>query len=95
MACGLPIVAERVGGIGEYVTDECAILCAPKNINEIVDAVLTVAESKPLQQRMGAASRKRALDLDWQLSARALLEIYRSPCPESRTSTDTMVTDRS
>ena len=29
LACGLPIVSTRVGGIPDYVPDDCGRLCAP------------------------------------------------------------------
>lgn len=76
MACGLPVVAERIGGIPEYVNEHCASLCTPKNAEEISMQVLRIARSKELQDKMGAESRSRALQLDWSKMAAQVEKIY-------------------
>lgn len=74
LACGLPIVTERVGGIPEYVNDECALFC--DNINAFIDNIIKVSASSQLQEEMGLAARKRAEQLDWRVSAIKMREIY-------------------
>ena len=39
MACGLPIISERLGGIPEYVTAQSSILVEPGNRDAIAAAV--------------------------------------------------------
>ncbi len=74
LACGLPIVTERVGGIPEYVNEKCAVFS--EDVDAFVKNILTIANSKQLQQEMGLAARERAEELDWRKSATIIKEIY-------------------
>jgi glycosyltransferase involved in cell wall biosynthesis len=56
MACGLPIVATKVGGIPEIVTDgENGLLVEPRNPEQIAEAVLIILEHDELAQRQREA----------------------------------------
>jgi glycosyltransferase involved in cell wall biosynthesis len=76
MACGLPIVAERVGGVPEYVNCNCAFLTAPGEADEIVLALRRLRDHPETRLRMGHNARQRALDLDWRNTAAAMIDIY-------------------
>ena len=65
MACGLPIISERLGGIPEYVTAQSSILVEPGNRDAIAAAVDRLYDSPLLQSEMREAARKRAEELDW------------------------------
>jgi glycosyltransferase involved in cell wall biosynthesis len=59
MACGRPVVATRVGGIPEYLTDaETGVLVDPKRPDLISAAVLNLLRSPELSTRLGSAARK-------------------------------------
>ncbi len=74
LACGLPIITERVGGIPEYVNEKCAVFC--DDVNSFVNNVIEISQSKQLQKEMGLAARERAKELDWRESAKKIKEIY-------------------
>lgn len=74
LACGLPIVTERVGGIPEYVNEKCALFS--NDINSFVENILKVSASPQLQKEMSLAARQRAEQLDWKESAAKMREIY-------------------
>jgi glycosyltransferase involved in cell wall biosynthesis len=74
LACGLPVVTERVGGIPEYVNEKCALFC--DSVDSFVENIIRISASAELQKEMSLASRQRALELDWKNSARQLQEIY-------------------
>ena len=77
MACGLPIVAERIGGIPEYVNEKCAILCTSKSVAEICDAVEMIGGSQNLRLQLSEQSKLRAQELDWKIISAEMQEVYR------------------
>ena len=78
MATGLPVVATDTGGIGEYVTPECGILCPPLDSEAMAAAILCILDAPHLQQSLAAGSRQRALKLDFRHVAVRMAEVYTS-----------------
>ncbi|MEJ7828873.1 MAG: glycosyltransferase family 4 protein [Segetibacter sp.] len=76
LACGLPIVSERVGGIPEYVNEKCALFC--NDVDSFVGNIIKLSTSPQLQKEMSLAARQRAEQLDWKESAKEMREIYKS-----------------
>ena len=78
MACGLPVIATKVGGIGEQVRDGITgFLVAPGDALEMAQKMHTLLIDIPLRRVMGEAARQRVLDhftLDAQV--RHYLEWY-------------------
>lgn len=85
MACGVPVVAERVGGIGEYVTSECARLASPNNVDEFVGAIKNLVDSRHAREDMGKAARFRAETLHWRHVANRTREVYETAINARRT----------
>jgi glycosyltransferase involved in cell wall biosynthesis len=64
MACGLPVVATRAGGLPELVTDgEDGLLVPPGDPGALAPALLRIAREPGLARRLGAAARLRAESL--------------------------------
>ncbi len=60
MACGLPIIAPKVGGIREMITDgQEGFLVEGRNPKGYSDKCIELMWNKQLIQRMGAASREK------------------------------------
>jgi glycosyltransferase involved in cell wall biosynthesis len=78
LACGLPVVAERVGGIPEYASGESAILTPPMDDVALAEAVRQLAFFPDRGRMMGIAARKRAEELDWRKVAARMCEVYRT-----------------
>jgi glycosyltransferase involved in cell wall biosynthesis len=76
MACGQPVVAERVGGIPEYVDPTCAILTTPGDADALVGALLELRASPARRDLLAAGARKRAEMLDWKNIAEQMRGIY-------------------
>jgi glycosyltransferase involved in cell wall biosynthesis len=79
MACGLPVVANRQGGMTSLVADgETGFLVPVDDLDALVDALRRLLTDAELTRRMGAAGRRRVLaGFDWAQQARttnALLE---------------------
>ncbi len=60
MAAGLPVVATRVGGIGDLVVDgETGVLVAPGDSAAVAGALSTLSASEDMRRRLGEAGRAR------------------------------------
>lgn len=60
MASGRPVVASRISGIPELVEDGVSgLLCTPKAVHELADALEQLAKSPLLRLKMGKAGRKK------------------------------------
>lgn len=60
MACGLPVVATRVGGNPEVVKEgETGLLVPARSPGELAQAILSLLQDPDLLQRMGLAARQR------------------------------------
>lgn len=78
MACGLPVVATDVGGVGEYVDGEAAVLCPPGDAGRLADGVLSVLDDPGRAGRMREASRAGAVARDYRVAAAELRRVYAS-----------------
>ena len=77
MACELPVVATRVGGLPEIVDEEVGALCAPADPEGLARAVVGLLERRDLGS-LGARARARVLEC-WSNDrlVERHLEIYR------------------
>jgi len=63
MACGVPVIASRAGGIPEVVVDgETGVLAEPGAVDVMVEAALGILKDSKRHERMRAASVARAGD---------------------------------
>ena len=63
-ACGVPGVAGRSGGSHEAVVDgETGYVVAPRDVGVLRDALRRVLDDAALRARLGAAARRRAVDV--------------------------------
>jgi glycosyltransferase involved in cell wall biosynthesis len=64
MACGKPVVASRVGGIPEIVgNDRAGVLLEPGDVKGYADAVVSLLDNPGRRAGIGAAARRRAIDM--------------------------------
>ncbi|MFH1867926.1 MAG: glycosyltransferase family 9 protein, partial [Candidatus Omnitrophota bacterium] len=57
-ACGVPVIATRVGGIVDIIEDnESGILVPPKDWNSLSDAIIRLLKDKDLRQRLSKNGR--------------------------------------
>lgn len=61
LACGVPVVAYRVGGLPEVVTPDTGLLATPYDSAELADAVCAVLGDPARRAAMSAAAREHAL----------------------------------
>jgi glycosyltransferase involved in cell wall biosynthesis len=78
MACGVPVIGTRVGGIPEFVDDgKTGFLVEPRSESAIATAVLRLLADPELRHEMSAACRTLVREkFTWDCVARQLLEFY-------------------
>lgn len=78
LSAAVPVVAERVGQVGEYITsEESGILVEPGDTAACAEAVLRLLKDKAMRKRLGAAARARVLEAyPWSRLAEQLEQAY-------------------
>ena len=82
MACHVPVVATRVGGMTEIVEEgKTGILVESGSASELAEAILRTLSDEDLRKKMRNAGRERAVELfSWDKIADDLLCQYKKIC---------------
>jgi spore coat protein SA len=78
-ACGLPLIATRLGGIPEVVQDgeNGILLDTPPDPGELAGKIIGLLKDSELSQRLGQKARERALErFSWQRIAQEQEAVY-------------------
>lgn len=77
MAAGLPIVASRVGGVEEAVSEGSnALLVPPGDPGALAEAIAILGLDATLRERFGRMSRQRAEQFDWSVLLPRYLTLF-------------------
>jgi D-inositol-3-phosphate glycosyltransferase len=87
MACGLPVVASRVGGIPELcLHGETGFLVRAGNEQELAERMGILLEDESLRRKMGAQAARRVGEyFTWERVVDRLMKVYDRLLPESMT----------
>lgn len=78
MACGTPVMVNRVGGVPEYVSPECNFLMSNnRNVDEWVEKLLWLEKNRDVVEQMRPATRAWAERFDWKIIAEEYRAMYR------------------
>jgi D-inositol-3-phosphate glycosyltransferase len=93
MACGVPVIGSRVGGLTETVQDDVTGVLVPEgDTAALAAAIAGLLPDRERRRRLGAEAVERAKRFGWPCIARAVIELYgelvpafgdaarRSPC---------------
>ncbi len=80
MACGLPVVASRTGGIPDVVTHgKTGLLVTHGDVRELADALALVVEDSSLAVALGREGLRRArTEFDWGVRTQATHDVFES-----------------
>ncbi len=79
LACGTPVVASRVDGIPEVVTDDVGVLVPPADPEALSEAILSILTRPERWGAMSRSARERAAEhYDWGRLADQYLMAYKS-----------------
>jgi glycosyltransferase involved in cell wall biosynthesis len=80
MAAGKPVVAARVGGVPEIVTDGVdGLLVEPGDVGGLARAMAALVEDAGLRERLGQRARARGKDFGWAGPAAQYRALYPAP----------------
>jgi N-acetyl-alpha-D-glucosaminyl L-malate synthase BshA len=78
MACGVPIVASKVGGIPEIVKrGENGLLVPPRDVDALADAIIYLLENEDIRKRMGERAKVMVKAYSWEKIAEKYEEVYK------------------
>jgi glycosyltransferase involved in cell wall biosynthesis len=80
MACALPVIASKIGGISEVVqrSGKCALLIPPGNVDALVKAMQTLLADVELRQRLSESAHRRVLaEYTVERMVERTLDVYR------------------
>ena len=78
MACGVPVVASRAGGLIFSVEDgETGFLATVNDAKSFADAMATLLNDRELAARMGVTARATAERFAWPVVASSMRHVYR------------------
>ncbi len=78
MACGIPVVASRVGGVGEIVLHrETGLLVSPKDPEGIAAAILEILNNKKKAELFSRKGKEKARLFDVERMIEKTEEVYR------------------
>ena len=80
MACQVPVVASRIGGMKEVVVDKVTgIFFEPGNSKDLAEAILFLLENDEVRETMAKAATKSAAEVfSWEKVTEKLLDEYKS-----------------
>lgn len=77
MACGLPIITTKAGGVVDVVEDgQNSILVDVGNKEQIIDAIIKLEQNKALVKSMGVKSRELSLKYDIRDTTKQYEDLY-------------------
>lgn len=77
-ACGIPVIATRVGGIPEVIDHEVTgLIINSEEVDELTEALWRLIMDESLRVRMGNAGREKALrEFNWQANVEGMEALY-------------------
>ena len=79
MAMGKPLISTAVGGLGEVVDDEVALIIPPGDPDSIARAIVTLYQSPERREKMGQVGLTKVREIfNWDRAAQEYISLYES-----------------
>jgi phosphatidylinositol alpha-mannosyltransferase len=79
MSTGKPIVASAIDGFMSVLDDGVeGIAVPPRDAEKLAEAILRLIKDKQLREQMGSRGKPKAMQYDWPLLAKKVLDFYRT-----------------
>jgi len=84
MACGVPLVASKIGGVPDVVKNgENGLLVPPKNSDALGDAIMSLLENEEIRKKMGKKGKEMVKNYAWDKVAEMTGRVYEDLINES------------
>lgn len=81
MACGVPVVGTRVGGMLDTIVDDVGRAVPAEDPKSLAEAICEILDNRTQTSRMGICGRERAVtNFTWSARANRLLDVYHRVC---------------
>lgn len=76
LSCGLPMVVTDIGGVREYINENCACFVPPYDPEAMLETILGLVNDRKRREFMSMSAREQALRFDWHVVAGQMQEVY-------------------
>ena len=76
LACGTPVITTDIGGMPDYVTNDCGWLIPTGDIESMIELVKRVCAHREMARSRRVKARSQALKFDWQRVAEWVSVVY-------------------
>jgi glycosyltransferase involved in cell wall biosynthesis len=84
MACGVPVIASRSGGLPEVVRHgHDGILVEPGNVDELANAMAEILEDKNMRRHLAQNAHKKADYFSLDAHEEKMIEIFENTIAQS------------
>jgi glycosyltransferase involved in cell wall biosynthesis len=84
MACGIPIVSTKLGGIPDVVEDgKSGLLAKPNDEESLAEKLIYLLENEDAAKKMGKHGKQKVRDYSWEKIAEKTEEIYKELNPNN------------
>jgi len=78
MACGVPIIASKIGGVPDVVKNgKNGLLVPPKDPKALADAIIYLLENEDIRRRMGERGKDMVKSYSWEKIAEQYEKVYK------------------
>ena len=76
LACGLPVISTRIGGVPDYLDESCGWLLPPGDVDAAFECVRAIANDRDRAMSKRAAARLKAENFSWERISEIMLAAY-------------------
>lgn len=76
LACGTPVISTNIGGIPDYLNEDCGWLLPEGNSESIFELLHSVSKNRELAKMKSVPARTSALRFDWENIAEEIQAVY-------------------
>ncbi len=77
MACGVPVISSKLGGIPDVVIDKkTGLLVKPEDEEALAESIIFLLENEDISQKMGKNGKKKVEEYSWRKIAEKTQEFY-------------------